>query len=206
MPYQLVSDEKYKNIGGVRMGAERDRKNTAFAFDYLRVDGKKVKQGPFLTREKAEAGRKIMADAGAVCSDIYEIEIDSRETDILRAKEKGYVAGKAEAFRVYLTRELAVIDAEGIGYKIVYDYLKELEKRVLRFVKENLPWVPTGTEEDKFKGKDIKDWRQEREGYKQLIVAILKEEASHFSPLDGSVPEDIGKVLETLSEKILQMK
>lgn len=178
----------------------------AYTFKYLRGDGEEIEKDSFLKLKKAKECKKKMVDAGAICSDIYPIEIDSRKIRILEEKEKSFVDGKVAIFEDYLDNELNILDSEGVTYQIVYNYIREFEPRLLRFIRENIPWwasdkSPLGLDKVKIRG-----YKKERKEYLKRISSILEDKANFYTPVMGSVPEDIGKLLRDLSIKVSIMK
>ena len=159
----------------------------SFAFKYLRADRQESVMGGFSTKEKAEQGRKAMADAGASCSPVYPVE--EKQTE--KTGNETYFEGKISRFKNYLNLELEILDHEGVNYEIVYDYLKEFPRRILRFVRGNTPYIP----KENSGPLDEAD----RKEYLARIAMVLEDKSRDFSPMDGSVPEDIGRNLKSLS-------
>ncbi len=171
-----------------------------YAFKYLRADREEVEQGPFLAKRKAEEGKKKMLKMGAVCTDVYPIKSDPEQVKILKARKGDYLAEIIAVFEIYLSRELSVL-AVGVGYNIVYDYINELAKRIDRFIKHNMPTV--FSEFNKEAKEKLARYRKE---YLKGVADILKQKSRHYSPMNGSVPESIGKLLQDLSDKYLRMQ
>lgn len=185
--------------------ATREATETAYAFKYLRADMKEVERGPFLTKKEANRARSTMKRAGAMVTDIYPTDGDAEQMEILKAQKDSYVAGLVKAFEVYLRRELDVLDAD-LGYEIVYEYIKEFESRVKRYIKEH---DPTPSKMAKKKGMPtnfIRKFARYGRAYLKEVAVVLKEKSESYSPMDGSVPEGIGKLLEKLSQEFLQAK
>lgn len=178
----------------------------AYTFKYLRGDGEEVEKDPFLKLKEAKECRRRMVDAGAICTDVYPAKVDNRKIKILEEKEKSFVDGKAAIFEDYLNNELSILDSEGVIYQIVYDYIREFESRLLRFINANIPWwvsdrIPLGLDKAK-----IRICKKERKEYLKKISSILEYKANFYTPVMGSVPEDVGKLLRNLSMKVSEMK
>lgn len=117
-----------------------------------------------------------------------------------KIKEKSYAASMVKTFEIYLNKESSVLK-DGVGYGIVYDYIKELEERIQRFVKYHDPEVR------RKKGvprKIIESSARYSKKYLEGVASILREKSMLYSPVDGSVPEDIGKLLRKLSDLFLK--
>lgn len=185
--------------------AMKEATETAYAFKYLRADRKEVERGPFLTKREANGARNEMKKAGAIVTDVYPTNGNAEQMEILNAQKDGYAKGLVKAFEIYLRRELEVLDAD-IGYKIIYYYIDELVTRVKRYVKEHNP-APT----KKAKAKDmprelIKKFTQYGKVYLKGVAGVFQEMSEHYSPMDGSVPEDISETLKKLSREFSQAK
>lgn len=115
-----------------------------------------------------------------------------------------YVNEQIADFENYLKLELEILDCKGVVYSIVYDYIRELKVRLLRFIMQNCPEVPSPKQNYAFnewmKGR-IEEVKEERKIYFQRIAEILEEKSFHYPASSGSVPEDIGKTLKKISVK-----
>ncbi len=124
-----------------------------------------------------------------------------QEKEFIRLKEEqeGYVAGKVAEFKIYLSAELNVLDAVR-SYYIIYDYLREFMVRIERFLQQETPNVSRA-----LYSEDVeKKFALYRVEYLTAVSAVLKEHSGCYGPMEGSVPEDIGKLLEVLSREVLQ--
>lgn len=167
----------------------------SYTFKYLRADRQEVEMKPsFDTSEEAERGRQSMISVGAVCSEVYLIE----KTSPAITSTDDYFEKKISQFNSYLEKELEVIVHEGVKFNIVYGYLLELPERILRFVRGNAPYIPKMAEGGLFD-------RLDRQIYLVGVSEKLMSRAQGYSPMDGSVPEDIGKILKNLSVLILSI-
>lgn len=173
----------------------------AYAFKYLRADRQEVRQGPFFTKEEADAGRSMMKSAGAVVSDVFAIEVTGEQLEMLKSGKGGLADGRVKAFEAYLSKELEILDDETVGYLIVYKYLRELGIRVRRYVKYNFP-SPKGLPSAEL----IKEFTRYRNEYREGVAGVLLEMSASYSPADGSVPEDIGEMLRKLSEEVARTR
>lgn len=118
----------------------------------------------------------------------------------VKNKNKSYVVSLVKIFETYLNKELSVFEG-GVGYDIVYDYIKELEERIQRFIKFHNPRVR------RKKGvprEFIKSSARYSKKYLKGVADILREKSMLYSPADGSVPEDIGNLLRKLSDLFLK--
>lgn len=174
-----------------------------YAFKYLRAGRVEVERGPFLKKKRAERSKEVMAKMGAICTDVYPMDGNSQQVEILKAEEKGYVEGLLKKFEVYLGKELSVLDG-GVGYAIVYSYIRELEKRVKRYVREHNPTPNKKVKCKKMPDDLIKKFTRYGKAYLKGVASILREKSMLYSPADGSVPEDIGNLLRKLSDLFLK--
>lgn len=161
-----------------------------YQFDYLSGARSPKAIGPYLEKSKAEEKRRRATSMGIPCTQVYPVEGDPETVKFLKAKKQGFVEGALAEFEFYLKRELAVLDSV-VGYEITYNYIRELRKRVRRFVRKNAP--PKGSPTTK----------KMRPIYLEGVSVILQEKAQRYSPMDGSVPEYIGDLLRKLAEKPL---
>jgi hypothetical protein len=177
---------------------EAKETNQLYAFKYLRADMEEVELGPFLTKQEAGDRKTMMATAGAICTEVFPIEGDIDTIRLLTARKKGYILGLMEEFRAYLQKELAVLDCDGVAYGIVYDYINELRTRIRRYVDYHVPKIMNSAVK---KARLIQ--RRERREFLAIVAAVLKKKSGEYSPSDGSVPEDIGRLLQELAAEIL---
>lgn len=173
----------------------------AYAFKYLRADMQEAELGPFLTEGEANEKRNLMAGFGAKCSAVYPTDISSEKLAQLKAEKESYVAGKIAQFVAYLSAELAVLDAVN-SYYIIYDYIRELQERIKRFLKQETPG--SGATEGVYT-KDIEaKFALYRVEYLAAVSKELERRSGGYGPMEGSVPEDIGKLLQKLFEEVLK--
>lgn len=115
-----------------------------------------------------------------------------------KEKKDNYVARLTKSFEAYLQGELDVLEIVD-NYDIIYDYVREFERRVRRYIKSHNP-------KPKKKIKELPDDVRKQfieygKKYLRGVVRILKGKSSLYSPIDGSVPEDIGELLKKLSRE-----
>jgi hypothetical protein len=180
---------------------ETPKKDCGFAFKYLRADRQGVEVGPFLGQDEAEKARGTMKHAGAVVTEVYPVDGDAEKLAILKAQSEGYVKGLIKAFKSYLRKELDVLKDDKINYDIVYEYLKELKVRVRRYVKSNDPSL-----KEMSKDELVRKFARCGKAYRKGVAVALLKTAEHYSPIDGSVSEDIGETLVKLSREFSETK
>lgn len=166
-----------------------------YAFKYLEGGGEEREVGPFKNKKSAKKSREKMQRLGAKCTDIYPYPRDASAGIRTNVPGKDYAGGLVEKFEGYLARELAVLNG-GVGYEIVYSYLDELSNRITRFVRYHEPKIK------KKKGVPMSVVNQTdlyKARYLQGVAYVLRWQAGQYSPLFGSVPEDIGKLLRKLA-------
>ena len=115
-----------------------------------------------------------------------------------KEKKDNYVARLTESFEAYLQSELDVLEIVD-NYDIIYDYVREFERRVKRYIKSHNP-----KPKKKIEGlpDDVrKQFIDYGKKYLRSVVRILKSKSSLYSPIEGSVPEDIGELLKKLSRE-----
>lgn len=172
----------------------------ASAFKYFRADGQWVELGPF-SQDEANEKRNRMAGFGATCSEIYPVEVSAEEFAQLKREKESYVAGKVAQFKTYLSAELAVLDAVH-SYNIIYSYVNPLRERIKRFLGQETPGngMTKGTYSKEVEAK----FALYRVEYLAAVSEELKQRSGCYGPMEGSVPEDIGKLLEGLSKEVLR--
>lgn len=169
----------------------------AFAFKYLRADRQEVELGPF-SQDTAQKKRERMEEFGAQCSNVYPVKVSPEEYTRLQVERESYVAGKVAEFKKYLSAELNVLDAVH-SYNIIYNYINSLRGRISEFLEQETPGVPPNVYLAEVEAK----FALYRAEYLLEISQELARRFSHYSPMDGSVPEDIGNLLQELSKEIL---
>lgn len=113
-------------------------------------------------------------------------------------KKDDYVAKLTKSFEVYLQSELDVLEVVD-SYDIIYNYVNEFEKRVKRYIKSHNP-APSKKAKGKGMPDDlIKKFADHGKKYLRGVASILKKKSRNYSPMEGSVPEDIGELLKKLS-------
>jgi hypothetical protein len=172
----------------------------AYRFNYLRANIEEVAIGPFLTREEAENKQKRMVGFGAKCTAVYPVDVPPENLVQLKAEKDGYVAGKVAEFRTYLAAELDVLDAVHI-YHIIYKYINPLRGRVMEFLRAHMPDVTPGIYTKEVEGK----FALYKVEYLMAVAEELESKSGGYGWADGSVPEDIGKLLKELSKEVLRL-
>lgn len=113
------------------------------------------------------------------------------------AEKSDYVKTKFGEFKEYLQKELGVLKAVK-SYEIIYTYLEQFPGRIKTFIKD-VSEISSSTL-DRLPKEFRESLLTDREAYLKKAAALLEEESKAYSPLDGSVWEDVGNMLKQLSE------
>lgn len=98
---------------------------------------------------------------------------------------KSLIKNHIEQTKGYILTELRVLE-EVNSYDIIYDYLRQLPGRIRKFVNDRTKRL----EDELLKGI-----------YLSTVSEEVKKVASNYSPMDGSVPQDIGDTLKKLADE-----
>ncbi|MBU2036854.1 hypothetical protein KJ866_01455 [Patescibacteria group bacterium] len=162
-----------------------------FAFNYLRADLAEKRIGPFATEAEASTRRQGFEGFGAMCSPVFPTDEEPP------VEKDNYAEQKITEFEAFFNAEMKLLEMPGISYQIVCQFLLTLLYRIKLYVIEN----------DWGKNEDFAVIIAQKTGcppnsYRQEVAKIISRQADHYDPLDGAVPEDIGKELKTLANQI----
>jgi hypothetical protein len=166
-------------------------------FKYFRADRKFIEMGPYATKKGADAERDKMASYGATCTNSFEVPGE------VPKKDGSYVDNKVSIFKSYFQKEISILEAEGITYYISSEFLEMLVQRRLKlFIGENTPFVPVGDDAEGFPEEKIEEFKQDRDEYLSRVADIIENEASQYSPADGSFWESLSGSLKRLAKAV----
>ena len=161
-----------------------------FAFNYLRADLSESRIGPFDYEFEAETRKQRFLSFGATCSSVFPTDDEPPK------KKDNYAEQKLDEFKNFFGKEMALLEAPGVSYSIVYQFLLTLIYHIKLYVAKN-DWSKSEFAET-IAGKT----GYPPNFYLEEIAKFLLKEAGYYNPLDGSVPEDIGEELKKLAQQI----